>query len=107
MKVLDQEKEEWYSDNMDRIAKTVFKESFKSVMLFNDNDVDPTKHSQDIGIAMGQVVLDEVIEISKDMSREELLKWTAELAISSVVNTMNNHPMYKLRIMHELGLPLK
>jgi hypothetical protein len=104
MKVLEKSQEQEYNNFMETIAILVMKQSFKHVKQFSDQNVDPRLNSEEIGQAMGQVVLDHIIESTKHMSREELLKWFSEIAISSVVAQMTAHPDYKGKILILSGI---
>lgn len=104
MKVLEESEASEYAEFMDNVACTVFRESMKGVVALDDSGVDPRKHSIDIGTAMGQVVLDDIIEFTKDMDKDTLVKWFAEITIASVVGTMVAHPQYKMKIMAKIGL---
>jgi hypothetical protein len=99
MKILDKEKEPEYCDFMDKIAITICKESFKGIRDMHDQNVNPTINSEELAMAMGQVVLDQVIEQTKDMSREDLLKIFSEVSIAHVVSAMQDNQGYKLKIL--------
>src|SRR6478609_9722594 len=98
MKVLDKGEEASYNIFMDSIACCVFKESLKGIKECNDNNIDPTKTSIEIGMSVGQIALDKVIELTKDMDRDTLLKWFTEIAVVNVVSRMHESPTYRLKI---------
>jgi hypothetical protein len=54
---------------------------------------------------MGQVALDVIIEMTKDMDKEKFTRLFAEIAIANVVNAMERHPEYKKRIGSIIGFP--
>lgn len=93
-----------YADFLDKIANSVFRESMKEIVNLQNNQVDPTKNSQEIALAMGQVLLDEIIDHTKDMDRNELIKLLAEVSISYATSIMQANPNYKLSIAIRNGL---
>ncbi len=99
MKVLEEKDSQIYSDFMDDTACTIFKESMKSVVTLNKNGTDPLNLVDEIAVAMGQVVLDDIIERTKNMDRDTLIKWFAEVCIADLTATMVNHSEYQLKIM--------
>jgi hypothetical protein len=105
MKVLNPEEEQEYCDFTDAIAVCVLRESVKLVKQFNENNVNPMQHAQEISVAMGQVALDVIIEMTKDMDKEKFTRLFAEIAIANVVNAMERHPEYKKRIGSIIGFP--
>jgi hypothetical protein len=50
-------------------------------------------------MVIGQAVLDEVIELTKHMDRDMLLKYIVETAVGHSVQTMEKHPEYKMRVL--------
>jgi len=104
MKILDPEEEEEYALFMDKIATAIYLESYKHIKELHERHVDPLINTEEIGMATGQVVLDKVIEMTKDMPKEKLLRIFTEVAISHSVNTMQRHPEYKMRIAFLNGL---
>lgn len=104
MKVLSEGEAKIYSETMDLIACSVFLESMKKVAELNDNNQNPLEFQKEIGIAMGQVVLDQVIDITEDMPKEALVRWFTEVAIAHLVGSMERHPSYKEHIMKKIGL---
>ena len=104
MKVLNSEEEDEYALLMDKIATVVFVESVKHVQELNESKVDPLKSVEEISMAVGQVVLDKIIDVTKDMSREKILRIFSEVAITYSINVMQKHPEYKMRIAFLNGL---
>lgn len=104
MKVLDKEEETEYSTFMENVCTTVLKESFLSIKEMHEHNVDARLNSEEIGMAMGQICLDQIIDMTKEMDRDRLVRYLAEIAIASAVNTMQSHPVYKMKLIQQLGL---
>lgn len=98
MTILEKGEETEYANFMDAIATAVFVESVHNVMELNKTNQDACDNIEEISMAMGQVVLDKVIDLTKDMSREKMLRIFTEMAIGYSVNVMQKHPEYKMRI---------
>lgn len=99
MKVLEEKDEDVYADFMDIVAIIICKETLNGIKDLNIKSVGiPDGVSDAMGMAMGQVVLDEVIKLTENLSREELVKWYAETVISCLVSMLNHNPGYFARI---------
>jgi hypothetical protein len=101
MKILDEGKEEDdYIRAMDAVSCTIYKSSLdNSKELYNAQGLNKVSEgSKEIGIAAGQIVLDKIIEITKDMSRDDLVRWLAQSSAHMLVSVMNNNPKYRHRI---------
>jgi hypothetical protein len=106
LRVLNDTEQEAYRVFMDAVACSVFKESMGGVVdiLEHNPAAKPADCSEAIGSAMGQVLLDQIIDSTKYMDREAMIRWFAETAIGLAVVNMVKHPEYKQLIMHKLGL---
>ncbi len=98
MTILEKEEEKEYAEFMDTIATAVFTESVQNVMELNKTNQTVENNVNEIGMAMGQVVLDKVIELTKDMDKIKMLRIFSEMAVGYSVNMMQKHPEYKMRI---------
>lgn len=99
MHVLNADEEGRYGLFMDKISYCSYTESMKAVESLNVTEFDTIKpHSQAIGMAVGQVVLDKVLELTKDMEREQLIRYLTEVTFSHVVGVMNDCPEYRKKI---------
>ncbi len=98
MKLLNSEEEDAYAEFMNAVANSVFKESVKYVREFQDSNVDPLVNTEEIGMAVGHATLEVVTNFTKDMSREEILKWFTEVAIVNATNVMQSNPAYKIQL---------
>ncbi len=104
MKILEKGEESKFTDFMNEICTAVFMESYKSVEELKATDLNPMDNTEEIGASMGQIVLDKMIEMTKHMSRDELMKWFAEIAIMHATSFMQRHPEYKMLIAMQNGL---
>ena len=99
MHVIRKEEEKEYALLMDKIAYCGYLESGKAVSALNKTDFDDLKPiAEAIGMAVGQVVLDKVILLTKDMDRETLVRYFAQTAFSHTVEVMNSCPEYRRKI---------
>ena len=96
MKVINKEDIPDYGRLMESVAIVTFTESVKG--LRDQNFADPKGYHEELGMAVGQVALDKVIELTKDMDRDKLLRILAELAISNSVSMMSDDETYNRRI---------
>lgn len=103
-KILSGEEDAIYRKTMDVIACDVFYESLKAVSELHEAHLNPLESHKEIGMAMGQKVLDDIINVTEDMPKEALVRWFAEVAINHVVMGMDHHPAYKEYIIKQLGL---
>lgn len=101
MKYLNEKEDKQYSNLADDVAYIIFSESCKSLgdlNLLNSTEID-TKTVEVINNAVGEIVLDKVIEETKDLTREQLIKFLTLSLESSVMTTMSKHPEYTLKVM--------
>jgi hypothetical protein len=100
MHVIDKEEERDYALLMDKVAYCGYLESGKAVKNMN-LEVAPTdlrELSEAIGMAVGQIVLDKVIELTKNMDRDKLVRYFAQTAFSHTIEVMNGCPEYRKKI---------
>jgi hypothetical protein len=104
MKVIREEEGEDFTILMEKLAVLILKESSKSLVeLQQFRTLTSAKGvSQEVGLAMGQVALDFMIEETKDFDKEKLMRWFTEAAITMMVNTMTQHESYRQRIMLQM-----
>lgn len=96
------EKEAEYSEFMDSVACSIFSESLKGIQSLSSTGMDDStirENAGSIGLAVGQIVFDKVIELSKDMSREDLVRYLAQASAAHVVEHMNSIPAYRTKIL--------
>lgn len=99
MKYLNSEEEKQYCNLADEAAYIILSESCKNMSELNaDKDVD-LETVEIINTAVGEILLDKVIEETKDLSREQLIKFLTLTLESSVMNTMSKHPEYTMKVM--------
>jgi hypothetical protein len=103
MKVIRDEETKPYTIVMEKLAVLILRESSKSLI-----DIQKVRKlelesaegiSEEVGMALGQVALDFMIEETKNFDREKLLRWFTEAALSTMVNTMNQHESFRKMIM--------
>jgi hypothetical protein len=99
MRILEEHEKSAYSDFMDKIAMIVMSTSVTKVKELENQHIDAINCAEEIGLVIGQAVLDEIIELTKDMSRDLLLKYIAEIAIGHSIQTLEKYPEYKMRIL--------
>jgi len=94
------EKEEMadYENIMTKIACLLYLESKKALMELNKRDIS-TADTDAIGLAAGQILYDDIIELTEDMSREELVKFFAQSSIAFQIKNMNDDAEYRHEIM--------
>ena len=98
MKLMNPEEEQEYAEFMDKIATAVFMESYKSIKELSKQNVDATENVEEIGMSVGQIVLDNIIEATKDMPHEKLLRIFTEVSIAYATYMLQRNPGYKLQI---------
>jgi hypothetical protein len=99
MRILEEQEQSTYSSFMDRVAMIVMKTSVSRVTELEKQHINSLDCAEEIGMVIGQAVLDEVIELTKHMDRDMLLKYIVETAIGHSVQTMEKHPEYKMRVL--------
>jgi hypothetical protein len=99
MHIVSKEEEGQYGLLMDRIAYCGFLESGKAVKDVNKVDFEDLRPlSEAIGMAVGQIVLDKVIDLTKDLDRDTLVRFFAQVAFSHTIEVMNACPEYRMKI---------
>jgi len=62
------------------------------------SDIDIIKASKEVGKAVGQVVLEAVIETTANLDRDAMIRYMAQALATAGVIQMNNDPAYRDRI---------
>ncbi len=100
MKILDKEDAKEYTEMIDNVAILIFKETCSNLKRLNEQNptFDINKVHEEIGSATGQVVLDEIISLTKDMDKEKLTRFFGEAMMAMLVSVMNANPLFMARI---------
>jgi hypothetical protein len=77
-----------FSEFMTRVSIAAYKSAAGNITDLMKAKVEPTGSTQEIGLATGQVVHDEVIKLTKDMDKDMVIKILAQLAATQAVQTM-------------------
>jgi len=100
MLVIRKKDMEKYGDFMDKVSVSMLTHSCESLVELG-LDKTPEQlldNTEAIGKAVGQVVLDDVIEFTKDYTREELVRFLAHNSAQLSMKVMNSDPMYRMKI---------
>lgn len=96
------EKEELkeYSLFMDKVSYCLLINSQKNVaeLMEKDPNVVAADFHEELGNAVGQIVYDKIIELTKDMSRKQIVKYLAQTASATALHVMNNNEEYRNKI---------
>lgn len=86
-----------YSEFMTKVSISAYRAAEGNVLeMMKANPMsNPGIASHEIGVASGQVVYDRVIELTKDMPREVLVKMLAQLASTTCIDTMLKDEMFR------------
>ena len=77
----------------------MMREGIKNVSALGEDQLEKLKNTyKEIGMASGQVLLDKVIEMTKDMDRDQILRFMSEMAASIAIKRMNTDPEFRMRI---------
>jgi hypothetical protein len=95
----EQEDLSLYDDFSTKVAVAAFKCTTDKIVELSDANVSVKDSTVELGMAGGQVVLDRVIELTKDMDRDTLVKFLAQSTSALVVKNMNQHPHYRMMVM--------
>jgi hypothetical protein len=88
-----------YNSLMTIVACTIHKEAEKNLKQMNNpTDEMVAEMQKEIGIAVGQVILDKVIDMTNDMDRDKLIRFLAEATSSVAIRTMNEQSSFIDRI---------
>lgn len=99
MKFLNPEEEATYSKLADTVAYVTFTESLKSVQdLPTIEDID-TETTLAVSNAVSEISFDKLLELTKDMSKEQIVKFLTTSISTVVMAAMNQHPEYTLQVM--------
>ena len=94
----EQEEMDRYENIMTKVACLIYLESKRALLEMHKREL-TCDDTQAIGQATGQVIFDDIIELTADMSREELVKYFAQSAIAFQVGHMNVDDGYRRAIM--------
>lgn len=89
---------------LNEIMETTFIHTCKSIDELNKNNITPLVPHLEIRTAVEEIVLDKVIELTKDMEQEQILRLLTLTSIANVLSIMNDNPMLimALKVKHKL-----
>lgn len=93
-----------YAKYMREVCYAMVKESIKTVKDCNDNQVDLKENIKDIHISVNQVLEDDIIDITKDMSRETIVKILTKVSMAHSVAVMADNPMLKMALVMQIKM---
>jgi len=94
LKIIPKEEEMAYAIFSGRVAYCILSNSSNSIQELHKTNSDVEGNTEEIGLAVGQIVYDKVIELTKDMPREQLVKYLAEAIFDSASGMMTLNPNY-------------
>lgn len=95
---LGEHDDEEYSEFMEKVCFAMVKQSVKTVENCNESKVDIKENIKEIHMSVGQSLEDEVIELTKNMSRETIIKLFARVAMAHSVTIMEDNPQIKFKM---------
>lgn len=94
LKIIPKEEENEYALFSGKVAYCILINSTNSIQELQKANADVVSNTDQIGSAVGQIVYDKVIELTKDMPREQLVKYLAEAIFDSASGMMTLNPAY-------------
>lgn len=97
------EEEGQFTDLIDEMAGIALEGSLNAIKDIEQNsgklpDLDDLDVTDSINMAIGQVAIDKVIELSKDWPKELMIRFIANLASSQAIQMMNKQPDYIMKV---------
>lgn len=101
LRVIPKEEGDAYYNYCDKVSYCIISNSYSIVAQFGKgaSKAEVVGSTDEIGLAVGQILHDKIIDMTKDMSREELVKYLAESSFHMMTTIMNKHPEYKYKIL--------
>lgn len=97
------EEDEKYGEFMEKVCLLNLKHSVK-IIRDVEKEIDVSDNINEIHLSVGQALEDDIIEITKDMSREEIVKMLSRVSMAHSVNLMQSNSLLKIQLLKRSGL---